>query len=380
MSKNIVVFSDGTGQIGGKGANTNVYRLFNMVEDRTPNQISFYDPGLGTDTRFFTGKLFGNGFSDNVMDCYQFLFQNYEAGDKVFLFGFSRGAATVRSLASFLHLYGILPKSRPDLVKKAFKLYRITDQEERVDASNEFISKNHTMWVKVHFLGVYDTVAALGVPSNPLDNILDIFFRSTKFHNFDLPESVVFGRHAISIDDQRKTFFPILWNKVVQEKDYKGRKHPDDRVKQVWFSGVHTDVGGGYEKADLSNISLDWMLQEAFAKGLRIYKYSPSFKYINEWDPKLGPDGTMHDEQKAGIFKYLTKRFNRSYNAEKCGTICLHESVLQRKKNRDNGDDSPYKPWLKNFIDEKQYTVEPWNHSTNNWREHYRSEVEQSDG
>ena len=122
MPKNIIVFSDGTGQEGGKGNNTNVYKLFNMIEDRTENQVSFYDRGLGTGWRKITGNVGGMGISKNIRECYEFIFENYQAGDNIYLFGFSRGATTVRSLSAFIHLFGILPKSRPELIKDLMKL------------------------------------------------------------------------------------------------------------------------------------------------------------------------------------------------------------------------------------------------------------------
>ena len=108
MPKNIVIFSDGTAQKGGVGSNTNVYKLFNMIEDRTDRQIAYYDSGLGTDWKRVTGAVAGRGFSKNILDCYRFLFDHFEAGDQIFLFGFSRGAATVRSLSAFVHLFGTL--------------------------------------------------------------------------------------------------------------------------------------------------------------------------------------------------------------------------------------------------------------------------------
>ena len=111
MPKNIVIFSDGTGQKGGSEKNTNVYKLFNMIEDRTNKQIAFYDPGVGTDWRLVTGNISGRGITDNIKQCYEFLFDNFKAGDQLYLFGFSRGAATVRSLSSFIHMFGILPFS-----------------------------------------------------------------------------------------------------------------------------------------------------------------------------------------------------------------------------------------------------------------------------
>ena len=125
MGKNIVVFSDGTGQKGGVHYNTNVYKLFNMIEDRTQNQIAYYDPGLGTGIEGIAGLIGGRGFSRNMLDCYKFIFENFQADDHIFLFGFSRGAATVRSLSGFIHLFGILPASRADIIDDAFNIYKI---------------------------------------------------------------------------------------------------------------------------------------------------------------------------------------------------------------------------------------------------------------
>ncbi|TDI53502.1 MAG: DUF2235 domain-containing protein, partial [Acidobacteria bacterium] len=112
MAKNIVIFSDGTAQEGGKGANTNIYKMFNMIEDRTPNQVSFYDAGVGTGWRRLTGNIGGAGISRNIRQAYAFLHENFEADDSIYLFGFSRGAATVRSLSAMIHHFGVLPKSR----------------------------------------------------------------------------------------------------------------------------------------------------------------------------------------------------------------------------------------------------------------------------
>ena len=153
MPKNIVVMSDGTGQEGGRGNNTNVYKLFNMIEDRAEHQISFYDRGLGTGWRRISGNVAGMGISKNILECYEFIFDHYCAGDRVFLFGFSRGATTVRSLSSFIHLFGVLPKSRPELLKQAYKIYKMGDRKERDARAAAFVKRHHTMWCRITFLG-----------------------------------------------------------------------------------------------------------------------------------------------------------------------------------------------------------------------------------
>ncbi len=342
MGKNIVVFSDGTGQKGGVGSNTNVYKLFNMVEDRTPRQIAFYDPGLGTDWRKITGLISGMGISKNILDCYRFIFENFEATDHIFLFGFSRGAATVRSLSGFIHLFGILPKSRPDLIKKAFKIYRIENKEVRETKAKAFIDRHHTMWCKIKFLGVWDTVAALGLPLKSLSIILDVIF-PFKFHSFDLSDSVEYARQALSIDEERKTFKPVIWNRIENDKK--------EKMKQVWFSGVHTDVGGGYQEEDLSNITLKWMIREATEKNLLIYEKSPAYKKLQAAKPDI--NGMMHNEQKH-FPGNLMQRQKRSWDKSTQGEPCIHESVFKRTKNSDNTDSPKYSPWIFEIIDKNK--------------------------
>ena len=247
MGKNIVIFSDGTGQEGGEGTNSNVYKLFNMVLDRSPGQIAFYDRGLGTGWRKLTGNAAGFGISNNILECYEFIFENYAAGDQIYLFGFSRGATTVRSLSGFIHFFGILPKSRNDLIKRAYKIYTISDPKKRKDAAREFVERHHTMWCKVKFLGVWDTVAALGVPIKSIDIIIDkIPLFKHRFHDLRLSLSVENAYHALAIDDERKIFHPILWDTDITE---------GQTMKQVWFCGMHTDVGGGYPEQNLSDIA-----------------------------------------------------------------------------------------------------------------------------
>ena len=344
MGKNIVVLSDGTGQLGGKKHNTNVYKLFNMLEDRTSNQIAFYDPGLGTDWHKVTGNIGGRGFSKNLLDCYRFIFQNFEADDHIYLFGFSRGAATVRSLSGFIHAFGILPKCREDLIQQAYKIYKIRDDKERKKRAAELVEKNSTMWCKIKFVGVWDTVAALGLPLKWTSYFLDRLFPH-RFHNFKLSDSVEYARHALAIDDERKTFHPVLWDRLQEGQ-------PAERLKQVWFSGVHTDVGGGYAEEELSNISLCWMVHEATAKGLRLYNKSEAYGRFKACI--TDPNGVMHNEQ-TGFPGKMFRRLQRTWDSKINGEPCIHSSVFKRTKNCYNLDDPAYKPWVSQL---EKYTIE----------------------
>ena len=330
MPKNIVVFSDGTGQEGGEGNNTNVYKLFNMIEDRTETQVSFYDRGLGTGWRKITGNVGGMGISKNIRECYEFIFENYQAGDNIYLFGFSRGATTVRSLSAFIHLFGILPKSRPELIKEAYNIYKEPDMKKRSDEAEDFLSRHHNQWCKIKFLGVWDTVDALGLPFKELNFIVDWipFFRH-KYHNLRLSSSVTHARHALAIDDERLTFHPKIWDKKI--KDHQ-------TMKQVWFSGMHTDVGGGYKEHELSDIALAWMVLEAKECGLRIFPK-------NEVEINQDCDGTMHDSRK-GFFNKLFRKKIRSWNSNTHGKPVVHESVLLRKFNQQNQESPTYTPWI----------------------------------
>ena len=340
MSKNIVVLSDGTGQEGGKGENTNVYKLFNMIEDRTDQQVAFYDPGLGTRGAKLLGMASGFGVSQNIKDCYSFIFDHYEAGDRIYLLGFSRGAATVRSLSSFIHYFGILPKSRPDLVKEAWNIYRISGDKRRKREADRFISRHHTMWARINFMGCYDTVAALGVPFKKISVILDqIPFFKHQFHNFTLSKSVENAYQALAIDDERKTFHPVLWN--TKSQDYQS-------IKQVWFCGAHTDVGGGYREKGLSDIALVWLTGKAVDHGLRIYSQHKVSISENSNDK-------LHDPMDS-VWTRLYRRQRRRWPSERDDKPIVHESVIERKRQSENGEGPTYDPWILNL----DYEVEPW--------------------
>jgi hypothetical protein len=353
MPKNIVVFSDGTGQDGGTEQNTNVYKLFNLILDRSSRQMSFYDKGLGTGWRKATGNIAGRGFSKNVKQCYEFIFQNYQDKDKIFLFGFSRGAATVRSLAAFIHLFGILPQSRGKLIKKAWKIYKIPSPEKRKKRAAEFVKLNHTMWAHVEFLGVWDTVAALGIPNTRIDRVIDRFIPHG-FHDFNLSESVKHACHALAIDDVRKTFHPVLFDPNFKLKD-------GQTLRQVWFMGMHTDVGGGYSEKELSDIVLEWMVQHAVRHGLHIYH--PKKRKSPTCLPD--PNGKMHDSRKEFWQRKIFKGKPRDWD-KSLGEPVVHESVILRTASIDNKKGGGYKPWILEKFPVPE--VEPWTHLSD-WKD-----------
>lgn len=354
MAKNIVIFSDGTGLVGGEDNDSNIHKLFLMMEDRTPNQVTFYDPGIGTDWRRVSGMLFGVGLGRNLLQCYREIHKHYESGDQIYLFGFSRGAATVRSLSEFIHLFGILPRSRSELIDQAYKIYKIRNKEKRERKAAEFVKRHATMWTKIRFLGCYDTVAALGVSMKGLNLVVDAIWPH-RFHSFALSESVSYARHALAIDESRKNFLPVMWEARPPEEG--------DRMKQVWFSGAHSDIGGGYYKDDLSSIPLTWMLKEAVDQGLRVYAESPALARLKE-QPAGKINGQMHNEQAKFPWRII-KAVDRADMEQNFGKLCFHESVFERTKNQNNESEPAYAPGILAGLDPSDYTVEPWTRDLN---------------
>lgn len=301
MPKNIVICSDGTGNTAIKGRGTNVFKLYEAVdlEGHKTNraltrQIAFYDDGVGTGRlrvwRLLSGAL-GWGLSRNVRQLYADLARTYDPGDQIFLFGFSRGAFTVRTLAGFMATCGIVDRARcptdDDLrraVREAYRAYRDRYQTAlgrflrwifrrgavpavpaRVTAVRERHAVRHAgaaeEWqVPIHFVGVWDTVDAVGLPTAWLADLINWTVYRFKFPDRRLSPLVRRARHALAIDDERQTFHPVLWDETGE---------PPGRIEQVWFAGVHSNVGGGYPKQGMSLVALVWMMEEAEAAGLR---------------------------------------------------------------------------------------------------------------
>ena len=286
MAKNIVLCADGTGNKGGYTPDSNVYRMYHAVDLHDVNnpQVTFYDNGVGTQTNKFVRALSGAvgiGFSQNIKDLYRFLIRHYEPGDKVYLFGFSRGAATIRAFSGFIATCGLMKGSElsarelDERVELAFDAYRKRRQSmalaEQVKASDE----SHGV-IDIEFLGVWDTVSALGFPKRTdITGVtlwaLDLMFRGLDwlfgryfaylFYNYELTDNVCFACQALALDDARTAFWPWVW-------DERGRA--PGSVEQVWFAGMHSNVGGGYARAGMSYVTLEWMMARAQRHGLRL--------------------------------------------------------------------------------------------------------------
>jgi uncharacterized protein (DUF2235 family) len=275
--KNVVLCCDGTANEFARDK-TNVVKLFYSLEQDPSRQVSFYHPGLGTmeppgalsgPTRWLTkllGKAIGYGLEADVRDAYVFLMNHFEEGDRVFLFGFSRGAYTVRAVAAMLHMYGLIGEGNEPLVPCAIRMltaidkkYTSDDAAERHEAfklADEFRTTFSSRDCKPYFVGVWDTVSSVGWIAHPL----------RVPYSANNPD-IEIGRQAVSIDERRAFFRQNLWRPA----DPPAPAGPKD-MKQVWFPGVHCDVGGGYpeKESGLSKIALGWMLCEAETAGLLI--------------------------------------------------------------------------------------------------------------
>ena len=303
--KNIALFIDGTWDQPNGAMDTNVRKLFeaSRFEPFSPApQLTYYLPGVGTDIsqsepgapvgsyggyidfkhrldkempssvlllRPFLGGIFGRGTAARIKEAYAYLSWEYDQrrGDKVFLFGFSRGAFAARSLAGFISKVGILLRHKLQYVEEAYKLYeaasdatqsRLADYLVPLTGKPLLQSGETEDALRIHFIGVWDTVGALGIPWRQMK------FKAmhTEHHQTQVPPNVMTARHALALHELRTPFHPMLWS------DPNGHSG----LRQAWFPGAHADVGGGYllHESGLSNNALKWMTREAQAKGLQM--------------------------------------------------------------------------------------------------------------
>ena len=270
--KRIITCSDGTWNKPNELVNrvitpTNVWKFYELLASTDKSgtvQVSFYDEGVGTNWYdALPGGILGMGINLNIIQAYQFIAENYEPGDEIYLFGFSRGAYTARSVAGFIRNSGLLRKEYSDKLEEAFILYKRRDDNSLPDADEALKFKNSYCYdnVRIKFIGVWDTVGALGIPLEVFDTInRDLL--DCRFHDVELSSYVDYAYHAVAIDEHRKPFMPTLWEQ--QQKGIDAHQV----MEQMWFSGAHRDVGGGYNEQGLSDGALQWLIQKAEQVGL----------------------------------------------------------------------------------------------------------------
>ncbi len=284
--KRIIVFADGTWNSPEKGLATNVLQMARGIKPIANNieQVVFYDWGVGTDRKKIAGGLTGAGIDKNILDCYRFIVHNFNEGDQLFFFGFSRGAYTVRSLAGFIRNCGLLKREFADHIPLAYKLYR---KRSKATGPNEPLAEKFRKdfavadITPIEFIGAWDTVGALGIPV-PFWGTLGE--REFLFHDIEPSKIIQHARHALAIDENRIDFEPTLWSE----------KEGLDLL-QVWFSGVHSDIGGGYKEQGLSHIASQWISSEACKFGLQ---FEPHF--LTSIQPN--PADKLHNER-TGIYR-----------------------------------------------------------------------------
>jgi uncharacterized protein (DUF2235 family) len=269
LAKKLIVCADGTwNDEDGAAGPTNVVKIHRSFQNNYVegvNQWTCYVTGVGTRLRErIRGGAFGYGLSKNILEAYRFLVEQYEHGAELYFFGFSRGAYTVRSLAGLIRNSGLLKKEFINRLDEAFALYRNRSEktDPKSDKAAEFRAKfSHQPDIK--FIGVWDTVGSLGVPLPRLKLFSLIGWLLNKdfhFHDPKLSSIVKNAYHAVSIHEHRSTSVPTLWEKQEHSRD--------QTLEQVWFPGVHCDVGGGYRSTGLSDASLLWMIDRARECGL----------------------------------------------------------------------------------------------------------------
>ena len=366
MGRKIVLLSDGTGNSAAKVWRTNVWQVFESIDLSGSEQVADYDDGVGTSSfkpYAILGGAFGYGLKRNVIELYKFACRNHRTPeDEIFAFGFSRGAFTIRIVIGLILEQGIIrANSEAELHRLAKAAYR------------DFRRRNfHTIWrfpeaiaralrdaiirtdyskdknfhdAKIRFLGLWDTVAAYGMPIDEMTRGISQWLFPLLLPRCDLDPRVVRACHALSIDDERTTFHPVLWderNEKPLTPGADGKCHlADERISQVWFAGVHSNVGGGYPDDSLAQISLIWIMNEAQRAGLT-FKSVPaaSPQTIGHPETAQDKDGRLYDPRKGlgGYYRYGPRditALGEELLSRGSGKVIpkIHESVLRRIEN-----------------------------------------------
>jgi uncharacterized protein (DUF2235 family) len=362
LAKKIIVLSDGTGNSAGKVWRTNVWRTFEALDLTSDDQVAMYDDGVGTSSFkpiAILGGAFGYGLKRNVLSLYAFLCRNYKShadykklgfasdDDEIFAFGFSRGAFTIRVLIGLVLDQGLVEfETEEELSRKtkaAYRQYRARNfaTYTRIEVPfrwlrNLFVPAQHDEAQRpvanVRFLGLWDTVAAYGLPIDEMMRGISRYLWPLELPRRQLDWTKVSRAcHALSIDDERTTFHPVLWDesKVAPPSRMKWgiRRTRDEQVSQVWFAGVHANVGGGYPDDSLAHVSLAWIMKEASVCGLR-FKGPP----VADPDSVINlrssqdKDGRLYDSR-SGVGGYYR------YGPRKISELC-HSSLSNDLRDR----------------------------------------------
>jgi Uncharacterized alpha/beta hydrolase domain (DUF2235) len=312
--KRLVICFDGTwNSADSNQADTNVALLARAIHSTVGTagipQLVLYLRGVGTEglhAEVIVEGATGLGVDENIRTGYMFIAQNYLPGDEIFLFGFSRGAFSARSLSGLISACGILKRQRLGDLVKAWAYYRSGGIHSPADFISRYNSDSH-LNPEIKFLGVWDTVGALGIPSGLFS---EFDHKRYGFHDTGPSKVVKHGCHALAVDEHRDEFVPTLWT---------GTPPEGVTIDQVWFAGAHSDVGGGYITRKLADIPLVWMAKKVEADGL-----------VLDWSclpdsSKLDPNAPTHDSR---TLVFAKDRLRPTYR-EVCGQPC-HVSFYER--------------------------------------------------
>jgi uncharacterized protein (DUF2235 family) len=375
--KRIVLLSDGTGNAASSVWRTNVWRVFELLDLTGPCEVAKYDDGVGSSAFkpiALLGGAFGWGLKRNVIDLYKFVCRNYEPDAEIYAFGFSRGAFTIRILIGLILEQGLVPYySEGDLHARARDAYRSFRRKR-------FHSLLHVEWLfrklrdifisflnlitrrtpydrsgnrpvnSIKFLGLWDTVAAYGLPIEEMTRGVSQWIWPLYLPERSLNPKVQRASHALSLDDERTTFHPVLWTErgeTLPARDARGQRWlKDERISQLWFAGAHANVGGGYPDDALAYLPLEWIMEEAKRLGLQ-FKESPpadpdAFRRVMSSGDK---DGRQYDSRSglAGYYRYgprkITNFLSTRINGSDAVVLLLpkiHESALARMRSDSN--------------------------------------------
>ena len=267
---NIVVCADGTWNRPEEDLRndhpTNVLKLARGISpgDGENKQHVFYDWGLGSYHDGVRAGIAGRGIHKNILDGYRYIVHNYAPGDRIFLFGYSRGAYTVRAICGLINNCGIILRADARLIASAWKIYKSPAAKNRPkgEAAKTFRNEYSHAERDIHFVGVWDTVGALGIPFS----FMGLFDGNDEFYDNRMGSNIAIARHALAIDERREDFAPTLW-----------QPREDVDLRQVWFAGCHGDIGGGHppdaDGSRIADVALGWMLDEAGAAGLVLERH-----------------------------------------------------------------------------------------------------------
>jgi uncharacterized protein (DUF2235 family) len=348
MTKRIVVFSDGTGNAVANVWRSNVWRVFESLDLTGNEQVAYYDDGVGTSAfkpLAILGGAFGWGLKRNVLDLYEFICRHYGKDTEIFAFGFSRGAFTIRVLMGLIDHQGLIRfRSEADLswkVRAAYRAYRAARYEtlhglescvrrvrdffvglkNRIAGRAPYRSEDNDHRAEIRFVGVWDTVAAYGLPIDEMTIGVSKYLWPLELPNRTLSPKVKRACHALALDDERTTFHPLLWTEPRVDPDTipDVTRLENERLSQVWFPGVHSNVGGGYPDDSLAHLPLFWIMGEAEKCGLK-------FKSRERMEPDAfrrtkssrDKDGRLEDSRRGlgGYYRYGPRKIAELSHAE----------------------------------------------------------------